>query len=155
MRTLLEFPPGKCAMKRIALATVIIAIGIAGVAAQADAIKTRQALMKENDANARLLSQMARGRVPFDAAKADAAFAQFADTAAKLPGLFPDNSKTGDTKASPKVWQTRADFDAKVADFAKVVAENRPKVKTLDGVKASLPVVGKSCDNCHDTYRLN
>ena len=142
-------------MKRIALAAVITAIGIAGVAAQADAIKTRQALMKENDAGGRLLSQMARGRVPFDAAKVDAAMAQFADTAAKLPGQFPDNSKSGDTKASPKVWQTKADFDAKVADFAKVVAENRPKVKTLDGVKAALPPVAKACDNCHDTYRLN
>ena len=142
-------------MKRIVLAAAIIAIGIAGVAAQVDAIKTRQALMKGNDAGGRLLSQMARGRVPFDAAKADAALAQFADTAAKLPSLFPDNSKTGDTKASPKVWQTKADFDAKVAAFAKAVAENRPKVKTLDGVKAALPVVGKACDNCHDTYRLN
>lgn len=140
---------------RIALAAVIIAIGIAGVAAQVDAIKTRQALMKGNDAGGRLLSQMARGRVPFDAAKADAAFAQFADTAGKVPGLFPDNSKTGDTKASPKVWQNKADFDAKAAEFAKVVAENRPKVKTLDGVKAALPVVGKACDNCHDQYRLN
>jgi cytochrome c556 len=98
---------------------------------------------------------MARGRVPFDAAKVDAAFAQFADTAAKLPGLFPDNSKTGDTKASPKVWQNKADFDAKAAEFAKVVAESRPKVKTLDGVKATLSAVGKACDNCHDTYRLN
>lgn len=143
-------------MKRIALAALITGIGIAGVAAQVDAIKTRQALMKENDAGLRLLSQMARGRVPFDAAKADAAVAQFADTAAKLPGLFPDNSKTGgDTKTSPKVWQTRADFDAKIADFAKVVAENRPKVKTLDGVKAALPPMAKACDNCHDTYRLN
>ena len=142
-------------MKRIALAAVIIATGIAGVAAQADAIKTRQALMKGNDAGGRLLSQMARGRVPFDAAKADAALAQFADTAAKLPGLFPENSKAGDTKASPKVWQTKADFDAKVAEFAKVVAESRPKVKTLDGVKATLSVVGKACDTCHDTYRLN
>ena len=142
-------------MRRIALAAIIIAVGIAGVAAQADAIKTRQALMKGNDAGGRLLSQMARGRVPFDAAKADAAFAQFADTAAKLPGLFPENSKTGDTKASPKVWQNKADFDAKVAEFAKVVAEHRPKVKTLDGVKAALAPVGKACDTCHDTYRLN
>ncbi|MDQ2954730.1 MAG: cytochrome c [Pseudomonadota bacterium] len=142
-------------MKQIALTVLLFGIGIAGVAAQVDAIKTRQALMKQNDANGRLLSQMARGRVPFDAAKADAAFAQFAETAAKLPGLFPDNSKTGDTKASPKIWQNKSDFDAKATEFARVVAENRPKVKTLDGVKAALPVVGKACDNCHDQYRLN
>ena len=142
-------------MKQIAVAALLMGIGIAGVAAQVDAIKARQALMKGNDAGGRLLSQMARGRVPFDAAKADAAFAQFADTAAKLPGLFPDNSKNGDTKASSKIWQNKSDFDAKAAEFARVVAENRPKVKTLDGVKATLPAVGKACDNCHDQYRLN
>ena len=142
-------------MKQVALAALFMGIGIAAIAAQVDAIKARQALMKQNDAGGRLLSQMARGRVPFDAAKADAAFAQFADTAAKLPSLFPDNSNTGDTKASPKIWQNKTDFDAKAAEFAKVVAENRPRVKTLDGVKAALPAVGKACDNCHDQYRLN
>jgi cytochrome c556 len=154
MRAMLEFLMGECAMKRIALATAITAAGIAGVVAQVDVIETRQGLMKENDKGGKLLSQMARGRVPFDAAKVDAAMAQFAETASKLPDLFPDNSKAGDTKASSKVWQTRADFDAKIADFTKVVAENRPNVNTLDGVKAALPTIAKACDNCHDTYRL-
>jgi cytochrome c556 len=34
--------------------------------------------------------QMMRGQAPFDAAKVDAAFAQWADTAQKLPGLSFD-----------------------------------------------------------------
>ncbi len=143
-------------MKRIAVAAVLVGLGIAGVAAQSDPIKTRQGLMKRNDEQGRVLGQMARGRVPFDPAKADTAFANFADTAAQLPNLFPDNSKTGgDTKASPKIWENRADFDAKIAEFAKVVAENRPKVTTLDGMKGTFPPHGGACDNCYDSYRLH
>ena len=75
-----------------ALAAVVLVFGAGAVTAQSDPIATRMALMK---GNARIVVPMMRGQAPFDAAKVDAAFAQWADTAQKLPGLFPDNSKTG------------------------------------------------------------
>ena len=104
-----------------------------------------------------IVVRMMRGLAPFDAAKVDAAFAQWADTAQKLPGLFPDNSKTGqNTRAAPKIWMTRADFDAKAAALGKAVAENREKAKSsLDGLRAAIPAVGKACDACHKDYRLS
>jgi cytochrome c556 len=96
------------------------------------------------------------GQAPFDAAAVDAAFAQWADTAQKLPSLFPDNSKTGgDNRASPKIWLNKKDFDAKAAAFAKAVAENRDRGKgSLEGLRAAIPAVGKACDDCHKDYRL-
>ncbi len=113
--------------------------------------------MKANNDGARVAIQMSRGQVPFDAAKVDAVFQQWADTAAKLPGLFPDNSKTGsNTHAAPKIWQAKADFDAKAAAFGKAVADTRASAKaSADGLKAAIPVVGKGCDNCHADYRLS
>ena len=140
-----------------ALAAVVVVLGPGAVIAQSDPIATRMALMKGNDDNARVVVQMMRGQAPFDAAKVDAAFAQWADTAQKLPGLFPDNSKTGqETRASSKIWVTKADFDAKAAEFGKAVAENRDKAKmSLDELRAAIPVVGNACDNCHKEYRLS
>ncbi len=140
-----------------ALAAVVVVLGAGAVIAQSDSIATRMALMKGNDDNARVVVQMMRGQAPFDAAKVDAAFAQWADTAQKLPGLFPDNSKIGQkTRASSKIWVTKADFDAKAAEFGKAVAENRDKAKTsLDGLRAAIPVVGNACDSCHKEYRLS
>jgi cytochrome c556 len=141
-------------MKRIALAVAIIAVGLTAVVAQSDPIAARKALMKGNNDNASNLVKMMRGEAPYDAAKVDAAFAQWAETAQKLPGLFPDNSKTGGgTKATPKVWQTRSDFEAKVAAFGKAVADNRDKAKNVDELKVALGAVGKTCDSCHDQYR--
>ena len=125
----------------VALAAVVVALGAGAVIAQSDPIAARMALMKGNNDNANAVVQMMRGQAPFDAAKVDAAFAQWADTAQKLPGLFPDNSKTGQkTRAASKIWVTKADFDAKAAEFGKVVAENRDKAKgSLDGLRAAIP----------------
>ncbi|MGA8998992.1 MAG: cytochrome c [Pseudolabrys sp.] len=140
----------------VALAAVFVALGVGAVLAQSDPIAARMALMKGNNDNANAVVQMMKGQAPFDAAKVDAAFAQWADTAQKLPGLFPDNSKTGQkTRAASKIWVTKVDFDTKAAEFGKVVAENRDKAKgSLDGLRAAIPLVGNACDNCHKEYRL-
>ena len=143
-------------MKR-AFAAIFVVTAAVTALAQSDPIAARKALMKENDQNAVIVVRMMRGMAPFDAAKADAAFAQWADTAQKLPGLFPDSSKTGQkTRASSKIWVTKADFDAKAAAFGKVVADNREKAKaSLDGLRAAIPAIGKTCDACHRDYRLS
>jgi cytochrome c556 len=139
------------------LASLAIGLSVSAVIAQQDPIKTRENLMKENNSNARTMVQMMRGQKPFDAAAVEAAFAQWADTAKQLPGLFPDNAKTGeDTRASPKIWENKKDFDAKAADFGKAVADNRDTAKaSLDGLKTAISAVGKACDNCHEDYRLS
>lgn len=139
------------------VAALAVSLGAGAVIAQSDPIAARKALMKENNDHARALVQMMRGQAPFDAAKVETAFAQWADTAHKLPGLFPDNSKTGqDTRATPKIWETKADFDQKAAAFGKAVADNKAKaVASLDGLKAAVSVVGRACDDCHKDYRAS
>jgi cytochrome c556 len=144
-------------LSRFVFASLAVALASTAVIAQSDPIAARKALMKGNNDGARVAIAMMRGSEPFDAAKVDAAFAQWTETAQKLPGLFPDNSKTGgNTRASPKVWQTKADFDAKAAEFGKAVADTRSKAKeSVDGLKAAVAAIGKTCDNCHADYRLS
>ena len=72
--------------------------------------------MKGNDEGAKAVVAMMRGQQPFDGKAVDAAFAQWADTAQKLPSLFPDNSKTGgDNRASPKIWLNKDGLRRKAA----------------------------------------
>jgi cytochrome c556 len=142
---------------RTIFAIFAVALSAGVVIAQQDPVTTRENLMKENDKNAVLVVMMMRGKIPFDAAAVDAAFTQWGDTAQKLPGLFPENSKTGgDNRASPKIWLNKKGFDEKSAAFGKAVADNRDKAKaSLDGLKAAIPQVGQACDNCHEDYRLS
>jgi cytochrome c556 len=142
---------------RVALAAAFFVFGAGAAITESDPIAVRKALMKENDENALIVVRMMRGQMPFDPVKVDAAFAQWEETAKKFPGLFPGNSQIGqETRASSKIWITKADFDAKAAEFGKVVAENRAKAKSsLSGLRAAIPPIGNSCDNCHKEYRTS
>ena len=72
--------------------------------------------------------------------------------------MFPESIKglklEGDYSASPKIWEDKAGFAAKIESFAKVVTEAKAKIKDLDSLKAELPVIGKECGGCHETFRL-
>ena len=72
--------------------------------------------------------------------------------------MFPDSIKglkaEGDYSASPKIWEDKAGFDAKIASFAKAVTEAKAKIKDLDSLKANFPAIGKECGGCHETFRL-
>jgi cytochrome c556 len=97
---------------------------------------------------------MVRGEEPFDVAKVNAAFAQWTETVQKLPGLFPEPPKPGqETRALPKIWESKADFEAKIAAFGKAVSDNKDKAKTLDELKAAFPMISKACNDCHEPYR--
>jgi cytochrome c556 len=145
-------------MKRILVVGATLLLGIGAVWAQQDAAKEAQTFMKGNGRNAGAMSAMVKGEKPYDQATVDAALAQFEETAKKLPTLFPASVKgvklEGDYSTSPKIWEDKAGFDAKIASFAKVVGEAKGKIKDLDTLKATLPVIGKECGGCHETFRV-
>jgi cytochrome c556 len=142
-------------MLRTMLAVAALAIGVTAVAAQSDPIAARKALMKANGDQAKIAAAMAKGEAPFDLAKAKAAFASFQEAGEKAPNLFPDNSKTGgDTAALPKIWEDKADFNAKLAKFAADSKAARETVKDFDSFKAALGNIGKECGGCHELYRV-
>jgi cytochrome c556 len=136
-------------------AIAAVALGATAVVAQQDPIAARKALMKANGQNGAVLAKMVKGEEPFDAAKAKAAFVTFQDAAAKMPNLFPDNSKTGgETAASPKIWENMADIKAKFVKFGEDAKAAEASVKDLDSLKAAFGNVGKNCGGCHELYRL-
>jgi cytochrome c556 len=142
--------------------TVVIAgtllLGVGAVMAQGDQVKQTQTVMKGNGKNAGALAAMIKGEKPYDQATVDAALAQFNDTAKKLPTLFPASLKgakfDGDYSPTDKVWDDKAGFDEHIASFAKTVSDAKGKITDLDALKAELPVIGKQCGGCHETYRI-
>ena len=142
-------------MIRTVFAASVLAIGVTVVAAQSDPIAARKALMKANGDQAKIAGAMLRGEAPFDLAKAKAALASFQEAGEKAPALFPDNAKTGgDTAALPKVWEDKADFNAKLAKFAADSKAAGGSVTDLDSFKAAMSNIGKQCGGCHELYRV-
>jgi len=145
-------------MKRIVVVAAVLAFSAGAVVAQQDQVKRTQAMMKDNGKNAGALSAMVKGEKPYDQSTVNAALAQFEDTAKDLPMLFPESMKglklEGDYDPSPKIWEDKAGFESQIKSFAKVVADAKGKIKNLDTLKAELPVIGKQCGGCHETYRI-
>ena len=139
---------------RILIAVAAVAVGATTVIAQQDAIAARKALMKATGGQTAVGSKMVKGDDPFDLAKAKAVFATYEDTATKGPGLFPPNSKEGgETAALPKIWENKADFDAKFAKFGADAKAAAAKTTDLDSFKAAFGDVTKNCGTCHNDYR--
>ena len=145
-------------MMRAVVAVGVLMLGATAVIAQQDQLKDTQTMMKGNGKNAGALAAMIKGEKPYDQATVDAALTQFADTAKKLPTLFPASIKgktfDGDYSPSDKIWSDKAGFDEHIASFAKVLDDSKGKIKDLDSLKATLPVIGKQCGGCHETYRI-
>jgi cytochrome c556 len=145
-------------MMRTVVIVGTLLLGVSAVVAQQDKVNQNQTIMKSNGKNAGVLAAMVKGEKPYDQAAVDAALTQLDETAKKLPTMFPESVKglkaDGDYSASPKIWEDKAGFDAHIATFAKAVTEAKASVKNLDALKVSLPILGKSCGGCHETYRL-
>ena len=124
-----------------------------------NAIDARQGFMRIVVWEAGPLFAMAKGDIPYDAEQA-IANAQDLDTITdyNVGELFiPDTSKsvyTGDTRALAKIWEEPDKFAAEFQDMkdkVAVVAEEAGRGK--DALAAAVQELGKSCGNCHDSYR--
>jgi cytochrome c556 len=143
-------------MMRTALVIGAVVLGVGAVMAQQDLVKQNQDTMKANAKNLGGMVAMVKGEKPYDQATVTAALAQLDETAKKLPTMFPDSIKGmnpgGDYEVSPKIWDDKAGFKARIDAFAKIVTE--AKITDLDTLKATAPAIGKECGNCHETFRI-
>ncbi len=140
-------------MKRLLIAAIVLCAGIGAVSADGDAIAQRQALMKSNGNAAKAIGDMLKG-APFDLAVVQAGLKTFANSAAKAPALFPDDSKTGgDTEALPAIWANKPDFEARFAKLGKESAAAMVAITDEASFKAEAPALFKNCGGCHELYR--
>ena len=142
-------------MFRTVVAVAAIAIGVTAVAAQSDPIAARKGLMKNMGAATKTGGQMVKGEVPYDQAKAQEIFATYIDVSAKMPELFPENSKTGgETTAAPKIWEDMAGFKGGFTKISNEAKAAQSSVKDLDSFKGAFGGLTKNCGGCHETYRV-
>ncbi len=148
-------------MKKMVQGLVLLVAVTAAGASQAqfakpeDAVKYRKAGFTLMAAHFGRLSQMAQGKLPYDA-KAAAENADVLAVVAKLPYAgFVEGSDKGETRAKPEIWKESAKFkeaaDKNQAEMAKVIAA--AKTGNLDALKAAVGPAGSSCKACHDNFR--
>ena len=143
-------------MRKLILA--ISALALATSAVLADPIADRKALMKERGKAVGGLVQMVKGeerlRRGDGAGRADGA-ATTTPQKIDVDALFPAGSESGDTKASPKIWEDMAGFQAAVdkfkADTAAAVAAAAAGSRGAEGATSARSA---NCGACHQTFRI-
>lgn len=144
-------------MRKLIVGLGALAVIATAAFAQDDPVATRKALMKANGAALGQLNRIVKGEQPFDAAAVQAALQKLSDDAVAFDPatLFPAGSDQGDTKASPKIWEDAAGFQAAVdkfrTDTAAALAANPQDAAAL---QTQFGAVAANCGACHQAYRL-
>ncbi len=102
------------------------------------------------------LGSMAKGEMPWN----DEMLRAFASdlkmvTSTNLMRGFAPGSEQGTTRAKPEIWENKADFESKLEDMRKAVAELNTVASGSDkkAVAGQIGAVGKTCKSCHDEYK--
>jgi cytochrome c556 len=120
------------------------------------AVEYRQGVMNVYGWNMKAMSNMMKGKIPFD----QKVFARHAKDLASASSLnlmagFPEDSESEGSDALPDIWMDFDDFEAKYKAFGEA-ASNLDEV-TATGDKASLgkalEKAGKACKACHKKYK--
>ncbi len=120
-----------------------------------DAIKYRRAVMTVMATHFGRVAGMANGKISFDP-KAAADSADIALMMSKLPFVaFIPGTDKGETKAEPKIWSEQDKFKAAAEQMqdSMVKLDAAARSGSLDTIKTAVGDTGKSCKNCHDSYR--
>lgn len=140
----------KFAAKLLVLGT-LFAGDIAFAEATDPDVKARQELMKANGAAMKTLSDMAGGKVAFDAAAAQAAKDSLIADAAGIEEKWKVQATDPDSESKPEIWTAWDDFVAKAGDLGK--AAEALDVSSKDTIGAGLGAIGGTCKTCHTAYK--
>ena len=74
--------------------------------------------------------------------------------APKYQANRPPTAKSGGgTHALPKIWDNKADFDARYGKLSQDATAAVALVKDEVSLKEQYAAVGKNCTGCHENYR--
>jgi cytochrome c556 len=117
-------------------------------------VKERMDLMDSQKDAMKVIGNMAKGKTPFDAAKAAEAARHIETTAQKIHGLFPEGSTGHPSDAKPEIWSRWDEFTGD-ADKLHTAAETLADALETGSAdwKADFKAVIDACKTCHKTFR--
>ncbi|MGQ0673097.1 MAG: c-type cytochrome [Hyphomicrobium sp.] len=141
-------------VKALTFVLALFAGTLSAAAQNLDIIKQRKDHYAAMGKASKEPNQAFKGEADFDLAKVQAALKVFQEKAAILPTLFPDDAKTGgDTEALAKIWEDKADFEARFKKLAEVAKAAEASITDEETFPATWKDVMGNCSGCHKIYR--
>jgi len=150
-------------MRVIGKYLLLALVGVAGMVhadeAGEAALGYRQALFKTIRWNFIPMSEMARGKRPFDVVEARKRALAVSYLSVLLSEAFPagSGSSAGTTDALDELWKQPEDFAAKLKSFQVEANALRSVAEQGDEARfaAQFKKLGASCKACHDKYKAD
>ena len=111
----------------------------------------RMKLMYSMADNTKVLGQMIRKQIPFDAELAMEALTAIGDLSQATPAAFEINISDPKTGAKQIIWDEFKDFSELANQLADRAATN--SISTYDDLRPVLMQTARSCKACHSKYR--
>lgn len=138
--------------------TLILGLALAGsmalaaTEAQDPDVKARMALMQEMKAASGALSDMASGKAPFDAQKAEAMIEALRAAADRVEPAFKPRADDPASEALPDIWHAPGEFRQKANRLVKAAME-------MEGGSAGdladgLQTLTAACKDCHGRFKM-
>ncbi|MBW9053698.1 c-type cytochrome [Rhizobium mesosinicum] len=141
--------------KAVAAAMAFTGVAFGPVVAADGTHDARIGMMKQIGGAAGSLAAIAKGTKPYDAEAVKTAVTTIAQTAKAFPEQFKPGTETGDSEASPKIWENIDDFKARAAKLSTDAETVLAQLPTdAAGVGAALNTIGGNCGGCHQLYRI-
>ncbi len=152
---------GERSMRRapLGLAFLIAFLAITGLAlahkGATGVVKERMDLMDLQAKQMKLLNAMAKGKRPFDAAKAAHAARDIGLTTRKIPEMFPKGTDAPPSEARAEIWEDWDTFigDAEAAAKAAEALATTLEGETSAGWKEAFGKLIEACKSCHQSFR--
>jgi cytochrome c556 len=146
-------------MKRMVAAIGALLLGAGAVMAQQEIAVEQDNLMRGQAKSLYdVMLKMAKGQIPYSQKGVDTAIADLEASVAKISTVFEKNPKQDVVNAtygsSQKIWQNKADFDAKIPAVQKAIAEAKGKIRNVATLKAAYTSINDRCNDCHEVYRV-
>jgi cytochrome c556 len=146
-------------MKRMVAAIGALLLGAGAVMAQQEIAVEQDNLMRGQAKSLYdVMLKMAKGQIPYNQKAVDTAIADLEASVAKISTVFEKNPKQDVVNAtygsSQKIWQNKADFDAKIPAVQKAIAEAKGKIRNVATLKAAYTSINDRCNDCHEVYRV-
>ncbi len=146
-------------MIRAVVVVGTLLLGVGAVVAQQDIAVQQDNLMKSIGKNQYgVLARIIKGDAPYNQAAVDAALVAMEADVGKIATVFATNPKedvvNASFGASQKIWQSKADFDAKIPVVAKAIADVKGKVTDTATLKVAFDSINAKCNDCHETFRV-
>ena len=147
-------------MKRVLLSTLVAALPVVAMAADAEhVVEARKGYFSLVALEFGPLAGMAKGELPYDAAAAKAhaadlvALTKYDPSDLYAPGTSADDVKG--TRAKAAIWTDTEAYKAKGTAFFEAIAALEPAAGAgQKELAAAVGKVGGTCKSCHDDFRL-